>query len=185
MTLRIEGWLLGDLLPREVPRLSVWTPEEDRFRDREPGGEEDLAGRVSRLLEQVSRLEQRVRTLRPGEHQEEGGKELKSFARNVLPTLDALDRLVEFAVEAARKQPDLENWRTSIEGVRSRLLKTLERIGLAPFSSVGNPVDLNLHEVIQVLRSTEFPPETVIEERQRGYYFQGKLLRESRVVICQ
>jgi molecular chaperone GrpE len=103
----------------------------------------------------------------------------------MLPTLDALDRIIEFGDSMANKGDAFENWLTSIKALRTRLLKTMEGIGLIAISSVGTEVDLEIHDVVAVVPAGNFPANTVVSEQQRGYYFRNKLLRDAKVVVAQ
>lgn len=173
----LERWLWGNSFAEPFPRAEVWAG----LRDEVDGSSllvaaEKLAveaGRLSDVLQQT-----RQRSGAPADEEE-----LRRFAKALLPTLDGLDRLVEFAEEAGEKRPELKTWAESIEAVRTKLLRNLERIGLAPIACLGATVDLNVHEVVRTVKSPHHPPEIVIEEQQRGYYFRGKLLRDARVVV--
>ncbi len=60
----------------------------------------------------------------------------------------------------------------------------LESYGLFQLKAVGAKVDLNLHEVVEYRPSTDHMNEIVISERQKGYVFRGKLMRDAKVVVA-
>jgi len=126
---------------------------------------------------------------RLGKMQPEGGKpddrEIKTFARNLLASLDGLDRIVEFASKAVETNPELRNWLTSLLALQAKQLKTVEAIGLVPMDCLGSKLDLNLHDVVKTVRNSSVPPETVVEVAQKGYYFRGKLIRDAKVVVAE
>jgi molecular chaperone GrpE len=107
--------------------------------------------------------------------------EFNSFANanlilGLLPVLDDLERAIE-AVPAKYKKSD---W---VEGVRlvERKFKTsLEGQGVKPIKALGKPFDPNFHEA---LRQDKGDEGIVIEEFQKGYMLNDKLLRPSRVVV--
>jgi molecular chaperone GrpE (heat shock protein) len=50
---------------------------------------------------------------------------------------------------------------------------------------IGQKVDLDRHEVVEVIRTEGVPDETIVEVRQKGYTFNGKTLRDARVVVAK
>ena len=111
--------------------------------------------------------------------------EIRNHARAMLPALDALDRVIEFGDEHARQNETLENWLLSVKGLRTRLAKVMESIGLTAINSIGCEVDLERHDVVSVVAAGQNPPNTVVAEKQRGYMFRGKMLRDAKVVVAQ
>lgn len=132
---------------------------------------------------------QRKRALenpREGAHSDGGSEnDMKTLARSMLPTLDALDRIIEFGDNNSRQDEVFGNWLTSIKALRTRLLRTMEGIGLTAINSVGMEVDLEIHDVVSVVAAGKFPANSVVSEQQRGYYYRGKLLRDAKVVVAQ
>ena len=119
------------------------------------------------------------------ELQRRGGSsgDLEKFIRNFLPTLDSFDRVLHLA-RTYPKNEEIDNWLKSVESIYFRLLNMLETYGLFQLRTVGSKVDLNLHEVVEYRPSIEHEHETVISERQKGYVFRGKLLRDAKVVVA-
>ena len=64
-----------------------------------------------------------------------------------------------------------------------QLLDALAREGLRPVEAVGLPFDPNVHEAVGTDGSAAFPPQTVVEELQRGYWLRDRLLRPALVVV--
>lgn len=187
----LQDWLWKDSYPLSRERLEVW--EGNR------GVARDLKSAVSDELRRIT--EQFERTLQAAEHRRQlearsssagmpgivgsSEAETRQFVKSLLPSLDALDRIIDFGDKRGDADEVFQNWLKSIKGLRLRLTKTLEGIGLAVISSVGMPVDLELHDVIGTVESREYPSNTVVEEHQRGYYFRGKLLRDTKVMIAK
>jgi molecular chaperone GrpE len=94
----------------------------------------------------------------------------------LLPVLDDLER----AIEAIPPEHADTDW---VEGVRlvERKFKTsLEGQGVRPILALGMAFDPNFHEAI---RQDKGPEGTVVQEFQKGYTLNDKLLRPSRVVV--
>jgi molecular chaperone GrpE len=111
-------------------------------------------------------------------------KELERFMKQFVPFLDSFDRVLE-AARAAEPTPELTNWLKAVEGLYFRVLKICERYELVPLKAVGKVVDLDRHEVVEYRFSPDHPGDTVISERQKGYLFRGRLLREAQVVVAR
>lgn len=149
------------------------------YLSREEGHEDlgELIGKVMLDNERLSDLNVQL------QQRSANPKEVEKVIRGLLPTLDSFDRVLGLA----RSHPpseEIDNWLKSVESIYFRLLGMLEGFGLHPMSTVGKPVDLNLHEVVEYRKSQEHPQDVVIGERQKGYVFRGKLLRDAKVVVA-
>ena len=69
--------------------------------------------------------------------------------------------------------------------IKTQLEDVLKKRGLERIIvSVGNPFDPALHEAIATVDS-DMPSGVVVDEVERGYLLNGKLLRPSRVVVSK
>lgn len=110
----------------------------------------------------------------------------RDLVKTLLPSLDALDRIIQLGETHAAGDEVFGNWLTSVKALHLRLRKTMEGLGLVAISSIGMQVDLELHDVVAVVPATaDYLPNTVVEEQQKGYYYKGKLLRDAKVVVAQ
>lgn len=100
--------------------------------------------------------------------------------KSMLPVIDDFER----ARQATEKTDDITAVREGIDIVYNRLLKTLEGKGLKPMVSVGQPFDADLHESI-----AQFPAPSVdlkgrvIDETEKGYYLNDKVIRFAKVIV--
>jgi len=100
------------------------------------------------------------------------------LARDLLPTLDSLDR----ALAAGR---DVSSHDALVEGVamvRGELQSRLEAAGVESFDPTGERFDPQLHEAISTMPG-QGESGVVIETVQRGYRLNGQVLRPARVVV--
>lgn len=98
-----------------------------------------------------------------------------------LPFIDNLER----AVNHAEKVVDTG---VMIEGVRliiQQILQTLNKFGLSSFESAGKPFDPSIHEAMLVVESNQHEPDQVVEEFQRGYLLNDRLLRPATVSVSK
>ena len=106
-------------------------------------------------------------------------------AELVTKLIDALDDLSRFAhVDPA--STDSQTLHKGIELVEQKALKALEAAGLTIVNPIDQNFDPKLHEA--VMTEPALSPEddhTVGRVFQRGYMFNGQLLRPARVVVKQ
>ncbi len=175
--LALRNWLWKGSFEIDAVRLDTWEGSEEEM------ARKDLVGRTSDYLSELWRL---INLAEEVEHRQtsENSYEIQNLAKSMLPVLDALDRIIEFGHKRSSQDEEFQNWIASVEGVGSRLQRTLDKIGLVPMSCIGAEVDLELHDVVATRKSSEYVENTIIEERQKGYYFRGRLLRDAKVVVA-
>lgn len=101
--------------------------------------------------------------------------------KDLLPVFDNLER----AVSHAEKATDVQSVADGIRMVTRQFSDTLGKIGIERIASIGLPFDPALHEAIQQLETTEFPPGTVAAEIQGGYRTPDRLIRPALVVVAK
>jgi len=102
---------------------------------------------------------------------------LKEF----LPVFDNLDRASQHAETAT----DTKALAEGIALVMRQFADTLAKVGIERISAVGKPFDPALHEAVQQLETTDFPPGTIAAEVQAGYRNTEKLIRPALVVVAK
>ena len=71
----------------------------------------------------------------------------------------------------------------SYQGLYKQLVDVLKQLGVAPMRVVGQEFDPTLHEAVLREPSEEHPEDVVIEELQRGYHLNGRVLRHAMVKV--
>jgi molecular chaperone GrpE len=98
---------------------------------------------------------------------------------DLLPVLDDFDRLLK----SARKETGGDVLSQGFELIASKLSKILSLRGVQPFESVGKPFDVNYHDALLQMPRTDVPPNTVVEEVDRGYKLNDKVIRHAKVIV--
>jgi len=98
----------------------------------------------------------------------------------ILPIVDNFER--------ARQQLKPENEEAqalhrSYQGLYKQLVEVLKQQGVSPMRVVGQQFDPNLNEALLRVPSEEFEEDFIIEELQRGYHLEGKVLRHALVKV--
>lgn len=104
----------------------------------------------------------------------------ESLVRELLPVLDNFDR----ALTAARNEPGAAGVIAGIDLIQRELLRVLEKFGVTPFDSVGQPFDPTRHEAIARVHAPGQPDMTVVAETARGYAMSGRVLRPAMVTVA-
>lgn len=167
----LEGLLADEFVVDEKPVPVYLDPKENR---------EDLTELISRVMVENERLQDLTTQLKQRQGQP---ADLEKLIRGLLPTLDSFDRVLHLARSYPQSE-EIDNWLKSVESIYFRLLVMLESFDLFQLKTVGQKVNLDLHEVVEYRKSEEHPSDVVISERQKGYIFRGKLLRDARVVVA-
>lgn len=99
----------------------------------------------------------------------------------LLPVVDNFQRAIESA-EAGH------SYDTLVEGVSltlRQLVELLEKEGLQPIEAVGQQFNPELHEAVMSVETDEYPENTIVEEFEKGYTLNGRVLRPSKVRVVR
>ena len=102
------------------------------------------------------------------------------LARELLPALDNL-RLALEATDAGEP----EGLADGVKLIQNEIQAALGRVGIEEFSPQGEPFDPNEHEAMARQPVEGAEPGTVVEVYQRGYRYDGTVLRPARVVVAE
>jgi molecular chaperone GrpE len=104
----------------------------------------------------------------------------EELIKAILPVIDNLERALD--------HPQGENPDGLTEGIKitlNQLLQVLEKFGLTPIASVGEPFDPSRHEAMMQVESADHEPNTVVSELQKGYFLNDRLIRPAMVSVAQ
>ncbi len=100
---------------------------------------------------------------------------------DLLPILDNFER----ALDSGKNSKEFDAFYQGVELIYRQLKEALEKEGLRDFSSKGEIFDPSKHEAIAAVEWEDSPPDTVVEEVQKGYYLKDRLLRPARVMVSK
>lgn len=99
--------------------------------------------------------------------------------------LNILDDL-ERSVEAARaKHEDYEAFLKGIELVMAHVYELLKKNGITTMEAKGKKFDPHCHEVLMQEESENHDNGEVLEEFQKGYFLEDKVLRTAKVKVAR
>ena|SRR3989338_2957687 len=88
----------------------------------------------------------------------------------------------EFALQSKDKNQDFVK---GIELIYSQLYSMLEKDGLKKIESLNKKFDADYHEVLLIEEHNDMEEDIVIEELQKGYMLNEKVLRHAKVKISK
>ena len=104
--------------------------------------------------------------------------------REILPVADACERALKSLGETGIPHRNGESFRSGVELIYRQFLDALTRLGVRPIEALAQPFDPALHHAILREETDLYPDNQVIEELQKGYTFENRLLRPSQVKVA-
>jgi molecular chaperone GrpE len=112
--------------------------------------------------------------------------ELIKFSANGL-ILKFLPILDNFEIAEKNLPKNLKN-DENIKGIlqiKNQILNFLKEQGVEEIKSIGERFDPNFHEVVEEVELKDKEPGTIVEEIQKGYKINGRLLRPAKVKVAK
>jgi len=100
------------------------------------------------------------------------------FMKDVLPVLDNLERALKTSAQADSPL------RQGVVLIHQQLLDVLMKEGLRAVETLGVAFDPHVHEAVDTRPAKGFAPGAICEEMQKGYTFNGRLLRPALVRVA-
>lgn len=170
---------LEDAMREAMEAVEARQEERKSQDDPSESGEEVAALRDHLLRLQADFENFRKRTLREKEEAWNYGHQ--NLVKDLLPTVDNLDRAIEHA--RGNQAGDLEALLQGVELVQRELLGVLDQYGLAEINPEGEAFDPAVHEAMAQQPDGSVAPNTVIQVFQKGYRLRDRMLRAARVVV--
>jgi molecular chaperone GrpE len=105
--------------------------------------------------------------------------EKEKIIKTLLPALDNFEHTLQNA-------PSVENTEALVKGIKiiyDQILDILKSHGVERVDALGAKFDPALHEAVSHRTEPEKEENIVLEEFQKGYKINGRILRPSRVII--
>ena len=103
-----------------------------------------------------------------------------STLSEILPIVDNFERARQQLNPEGEEAQALHR---SYQGLYKQLVEVLKQLGVAPMRVVDQAFDPSLHEAVMREPSDEKAEDIVIEELQRGYHLNGRVLRHALVKV--
>ncbi len=103
----------------------------------------------------------------------------KDMAIALLEVADDMDR----AEKQLSQSEDIMQVKEGVQLVFNKLRSTLQQKGITAMESVDTDFDVEKHEAVTEIPAGEEKAGKVVDELQKGYYMNGKLIRFAKVVV--
>ncbi len=171
--------------------MSNENEQEIKYEDEDGGGDSgDLAEKVKKLKEKLKQCQSEKQEYLTGwqrcqadfinykRRQEEQMSEWskmfgEGLIRDLLPALDTLDASIKNGSD-----------NKGLFATREQLIIILKRHGLEEIKAIGEKFNPEWHEAVEQMES-EKEPGMVIEEIQKGYKLNGKVIRVAKVKVTK
>ena len=104
-----------------------------------------------------------------------------TIIKQLLPVADNLEKAIAHAMD----ENALDALREGIDLTLKGFLDTLERNGVERVEALNQPFDPNFHEAVSEAENDTVEPGTVVNEFQKGYTLNKRLLRPAMVVVSR
>jgi molecular chaperone GrpE len=101
---------------------------------------------------------------------------------DLLNVIDDLERSVELSQE---KHEDFTAFLKGVEMILSHLHDLLKSNGVSAIEAEGKIFDPNYHEALMQVERNDLAENTIIEELQKGYLLNGKVIRTAKVKVSK
>ncbi len=99
----------------------------------------------------------------------------------ILPVVDDLERAYKSAIE----NPETETLTQGLNLIQTKIKTTLKHKGLEEIPSIGEIFNTDFHEAITHIPANDKKDKgKVVDEVQKGYLLNGKVLRFAKVVVA-
>lgn len=146
---------------------------------------ESLKAKVQSYWDQLLRLQAEFANYRNRAEKEK--IEAIRFGREIiLEKMIALTDVMETALKHTQNPSDMDSLKKGFEMVVNEFLGFLKSQGAEPLKTVGEKFDPHLHEAVeQILTENKEEDQTIVEEVQKGYLVNGRVLRHAKVKVAK
>ena len=140
--------------------------------------EKEAAANYEKYLRSVAELDNyKKRAIKEKADIIKYGKE--DIVKDILPFMDSLDRALE------HDTGDIKAFKDGVALIQDQLLCCLKKHGVERIETAGADFDPNFHEAIMQMESEQHEDNKIVNEMEKGYLLNGRLLRPSRVCVCK
>ena len=103
----------------------------------------------------------------------------QGLLEKLLPVLDNFEMAITAVKEA---DPSIKD---GVQMIYDQLFAVLNDSGMEPIDAMGEQFDPNLHEALSQEETSDANEGTVVQQVQRGYKLNDRLVRPARVVVAK
>lgn len=131
-----------------------------------------------RLLAEMENARKRMQR----ERQELSQLAMERVIVDFLHPLDNFENALKFADQAS---DEVKHWALGFQMLLDQFKEVLAQHGVSVLPAQGKEFDPHLHEAIELVESSDYPPGTIIDECGKGYRMGSRTIRPSRVKVAK
>jgi len=163
----------------------VWGPADDKMVTIKESEHKRLIEEAAKYKDQYIRLYAEFDNAR--KRMDRDKLEFIKYANEglIVEFLEILDNLQRTVDAAKEKHQDYDAFLKGIEMVMGHIFKMLENNGVKPIDTKGKMFDPHCHEVLMMEESDKHDEGAILEEFQKGYTLQEKVVRTAKVKLAK
>ena len=154
--------VLEERLDQIKKELTTVTEEKDKYLNKLKRMKADFVNYRNRSKKEKGRIESRTKM---------------DFINSVLPVIDNFERALKSVDEDSE-------FLSGVQMIYKQLLDVLKKEGLEIIDTEGQEFDPQYHEAIMQLETDEYESGYIVEEVQRGYILEDKVVRPAMVKVA-
>jgi Molecular chaperone GrpE (heat shock protein) len=115
------------------------------------------------------------------EHQNSLKYMMQDFVDSLLPVIDNLTR----AINVKATNEEIIQFLKGFEMINNQLVEVLNKQGVEAIKTIGEEFDPNFHQAVMTSYDEEIAENIIIEELQKGYTLNERVIRASLVKVNQ
>jgi len=136
----------------------------------------NLKERNIKLLAEFDNFQKRTIREKDRMNKYQGFNLIKDF----LPVFDDLDRTINHSNEE-----ESNSVFEAVNMINSKIETILSKYSIEAFESINKNFDPNFHEALLEVESDELEKGKILEEYERGYIYNDKIIRHAKVVVSK
>ncbi|MDZ7672085.1 MAG: nucleotide exchange factor GrpE [Halanaerobiales bacterium] len=161
-TVDLKENITEERLDQIKEELSTVTEEKDEYLNRLKRMKADFVNYRNRTKKEKSRIESSTKM---------------EFINSILPVIDNFERALKSVDEDSE-------FLSGVQMIYKQLLDVLKKEGLEIIETEGQEFDPQYHEAIMQIESNDYESGYVVEEVQRGYIMEDKVVRPAMVKVA-
>jgi molecular chaperone GrpE len=99
----------------------------------------------------------------------------------ILPVIDDLERMQK----NTKTSTSVEDLNKGVDLIMNKFQTILNNCGLKEIPAVKEEFNPDLHEALMQMESPDFSPNQIIDQHEKGYTLNGKVIRHSKVLVAK
>ena len=105
----------------------------------------------------------------------------ESLILKLLPIMDDIQRMED----NYKPEIKLEDFKKGTDMIFNKFKGIIDGLGLKEIEAIGNEFDPNLHEALMMIENDKVDSNHIIDQHEKGYIYNEKVLRHSKVLVSK